>query len=326
MVEYLAVKDIFRLPVLFLFIFVLLFLCLFALGVLNLWGSNYSEGNEAALRLVEARLLHILIEILPSSVLLTLIFVLLRTAIKPGSRLLSLVIPLAGAFLLLAFGYQVLEGFQKGLDPEPQPSAYRFLAPHFFNRKESKVLYLDALEEQTMSSVMIVEGQSSEQRLLYYPQGRVSTEADKVILRMPGYTLETGSEPVYAGMFEETPVLHSLYSDLTFLNGELQNMYEASLVAFYFTVIALVIAFYGSGLLFRLTRWPLLNLALCLLAMRGLLALIRFMRVGIAMELGKALSNPQALQVLPELVLLILGAVLLFIDLLFIPFDRWKGE
>jgi hypothetical protein len=34
------------------------------------------------------------------------------------------------------------------------------------------------------------------------------------------------------------------------------------------------------------------------------------------------LSNPQALQILPELALLILGGLLLLLDLLFVPFRR----
>jgi hypothetical protein len=59
------------------------------------------------------------------------------------------------------------------------------------------------------------------------------------------------------------------------------------------------------------------------LAFRGFLALFRFMKEGVVFELDKVLKNPQALQFLPEVVLLILGGLLLIVDILFVPFNRW---
>jgi hypothetical protein len=79
-------------------------------------------------------------------------------------------------------------------------------------------------------------------------------------------------------------------------------------------------------LFLRLSRWPLLNVVLALLAMRGLLFLIRFLREGVALELAQNMSNPQTLQVLPELTLLLVGTLLLFLDLLFLPFRRRDQE
>jgi uncharacterized membrane protein SirB2 len=43
-------------------------------------------------------------------------------------------------------------------------------------------------------------------------------------------------------------------------------------------------------------------------------------RVGL--ELDKVMRDPQALQILPELTLLIVGGLLLLVDLLFVPFRR----
>ena len=320
-------KDILRLPVLFLFFFVLLFLFFFGLSLLAQWGSVYSEGREIALQVVEARMLQSLLNVLPAAVLVSLSFLLARIATKPGSRFLSLIIPLAGAFVLLAFGYQFLvglgpaEGAQPGvIDPTPR----RYLAPGVFNATESKVLYFDDLDERRVSSVVIAEGGSSGQKLLYFPQGQVAVGEEAVILRMAGYTLEVDPEPVFAGMFVEDPVLRRFFTDLDFLNRELRRMFQRSLPAFYFAVLALVISFYASGMFFRLTRWHLLNAALTLLALRGFLALFRFMKEGVVFELDKVLRNPQVLQFLPELVLLILGGLLLILDILFVPFNRWE--
>jgi len=321
------VKDILRLPVLFLFFFVLLFLFFFGLSLLAQWGSAYSEGREIALQVIEARMLQSLLNVLPAAVLMSLAFLLARTAIKPGSRFLSLIIPLGGAFVLLAFGYQILVGLGplEGAQPSVvDPTPRRYLAPGVFNAVESKVLYFEDLEERRLRSVVVVEGGGSDQKLLYFPQGQVAVGDDSVILRMAGYTLEVDPEPVFAGMFAEDPVLRRFFTDLDFLNRELRRMFQLSLPAFYFAVLALVISFYASGMFFRLTRWHLLNAALTLLALRGFLALFRFMKEGVVFELDKVLRNPQVLQFLPELVLLILGGLLLILDILFVPFNRWE--
>ena len=320
-------KDILRLPVLFLFFFVLLFFFFFGLSLLAQWGSAYSEGREIALQVIEARMLQSLLNVLPAAVLVSLAFLLAHTAIKPGSRFLSLIIPLGGAFVLLAFGYQILVGLGplEGAQPSVvDPTPRRYLAPGVFNAVESKVLYFEDLEERRLRSVVVVEGGGSDQKLLYFPQGQVAVGDDSVILRMAGYTLEVDPEPVFAGMFAEDPVLRRFFTDLDFLNRELRRMFQLSLPAFYFAVLALVISFYASGMFFRLTRWHLLNAALTLLALRGFLALFRFMKEGVVFELDKVLRNPQVLQFLPELVLLILGGLLLILDILFVPFNRWE--
>jgi hypothetical protein len=321
------VKDILRLPVLFLFFFVLLFLFFFGLSLLAQWGSVYSEGREIALQVVEARMLQSLLNVLPAAVLVSLAFLLARIATKPGSRFLSLIIPLGGAFVLLAFGYQILAGLGplEGAQPSViDPTPRRYLAPGVFNATESKVLYFEDLEERRLSSVVVAERGSSDQKLLYFPQGQVTVGEESVILRMAGYTLEMDPEPVYAGMFAEDPILWRFFTDLDFLNRELRRMFQLSLPSFYFAVLALVISFYAIGMFFRLTRWHLLNAALTLLALRGFLALFRFMKEGVVFELDKVLRNPQALQFLPELALLTLGGLLLLLDILFVPFNRWE--
>jgi hypothetical protein len=327
------VKDIYRLPLLFLFLFVLLFIFFFALSVLALWGSVYSEGREAALQVVEANIPVLLVRVLPAAVLAALFFLLARIAARPHSRLLSLVIPLAGAFVLLAFGYQIFqrigpegEGAAGVSTRQPAASSRRYLAPRVFNTLESKVVYVEQIDERTVSPVVLAEGGSADQKLLYFPQGRVLVGEDAVVLRMAGYTLAADPDPVFGGFFAADPALRHLFTDLDFLNRELQRAFLRSVPAFYLAVLALVVAFYASGMLLRLSRWPLLNVVLALLAMRGFSALFRFMSEGVVAEMDKVASNPQALQVLPELVLLLLGGLLLLLDLLFVPFRRGAEE
>jgi hypothetical protein len=50
------------------------------------------------------------------------------------------------------------------------------------------------------------------------------------------------------------------------------------------------------------------------------------MRVGVVLELNRTLHNPQIAQLLPEMVLVILGGLLLLLDLLFVPFGAGAEE
>ena len=326
-------KDIIRLPILFLFVFVLVFILFLAVSVLALWGSVYSEGREAALQAVEASIPGLLVKVLPAAVLVSLFILLACIAVKPGSRLLSLLVPLAGAFVLLAFGYQILQRLGPadaggaGVSMSgAAASSRRYLVPGVFNSTESKVIYVEQIDERTVSPVVLAEGGSADQRLLYFPQGLVRAEGDSVVIRMAGYTLEIDADPVFGEMFAADPVIRRLFVDLDFLNRELLRVFRRSLPAFYFAVLALAIAFYGSGMFLRLSRSHLLNVALALLAMRGFLALFRFMSEGVVLELDKILKNPQALQYLPEVTLVIVGGLLLLLDLLFVPFRREEVE
>jgi hypothetical protein len=320
------VKDILRLPILLLFVFVLLFLSFSVLEVLAVWGSVYSEGREAALRVAGADINRGLVQALPAAVLAALMILLARIAFKPGSRFLSLLVPLGGAFLLLAVGYQLLEGLGTQEADRPAPSARRYLMPGVFNATENKAVYLEDLDDSRAVPVVVAEGGDTGQRLLYFPQGRVVAGEDTVILRMAGYTLETDANPVFGGLFAAGETLRGLFADLDFLNAELADMFRASLPSFYFAVLAVVLSFYGAGMFFRLSRWRLLNVVLVLLALRGILALFRFMRVGVVLELNRTLHNPQIAQLLPEMVLVILGGLLLLLDLLFVPFGAGAEE
>ena len=225
-------KDIYRLPTLFLLIFILLFVFFFALNVLALWGGVYSEGREAALQVVEANIPRLLVRALPVAVLAALFILLARIAVRPQSRFLSLVVPLVGAFVLLAFGYQLLqrlemdgEGRGGALRSESvESTSRRYLVPGVFNTIESKVIYVEQIDERTVSPVVLAEGGGAERKLLYFPQGLVLVGEDTVVIRMAGYTLAIDPQPVFGFMFAEDRALGRLFTDLGFLNRELQRV------------------------------------------------------------------------------------------------------
>ena len=121
-------------------------------------------------------------------------------------------------------------------------------------------------------------------------------------------------------------MVRPLLEDISILNAELRRTFRDSRGVFLLTSFALVFAFYAAGPFFRVSRWPLLNVAIALLVIRGYVYLFRLLGRDLANQLGEAFGDATALGYLPALVLLILGILFFFVEVLFIRRDRRRGE
>lgn len=337
-------RDLLRLPALFLFFLVLLLLLVAGVDLLATWGEGLSAGREEALALTGARLLPALRDALPVSVLLALVLLLFSTSLRPGSRFLSLLVPLTVSFVLLAFGYQALEGLESRLESGraeamiEAPSPERYLVEERFTRTGEQVLYLSELEDAALRGIVLFDSQAGPRKLRYFPSGQVQVAGAGVRMRLGGATQELTLEPVYAGLFRPEgevrpealarpgPVIGPLLQDIRLLNGVLARLFQESRPAFLLLCFALVFAFHTAGLLLRLSRWPLLNVVIALLVLRGYLYLVRLLGHDMTEQLGKVFPNPGAVRCVPALILLVLGVLFLLIEVLFIPRGRRRRE
>jgi len=325
-------RDLLRLPALLLFFVVLLLLLLTGIDLLATWGTGLSAGREEALFLAGARFLPALRDSLPVSVLLALVLLLFRTTLRPGSRLLSFVVPLAVSFVVLAFGYQGLDGLQSRLESqrvEMAAAGYspeRYLAEQRFNEAGEQVLYVSELEEGALRGIVFYDPKARPPKLRYFPRGVVEVMESGVRVGFGGTTRELAVEAVYAPLFEHDPLVRPLLEDISFLNGELARLFRESRPAFFLISFALVFAFYAAGVFFRVSRWPLLNVAIAFLVLRGYLYLVRLVGGDMVEQLGKVFGNPTTLSYLPALILLILGVLFMFVEMLFVPRDRRRRE
>jgi hypothetical protein len=326
-------KDLLRLPALLLLFFVLLLILLAGVDVLSTWGTGLSAGREQALRLAGARLAPALRDALPVTVLLSLALLLFRITLKPGSRFLSLVVPLGVAFLLLVFGFQLLDRLESDFLSSPPAAAERaytakrFLAPGYFNEEAGgKVLYLSEIEAAVLDGILAFDPEGRPPRLRYAAQGRAEVAGSGVRVRYSGATREFGTQAVYAPLFVPDPAVAPLLEDITVLNAQVGRLYREARSEFVLFCFALVFAFLAAGLFFRIGRWPLFNVAIGLLVLRGYLYLVRLLGRDLVGKLGEVFPNPAVLRLLPALVLLVLGALFLLVDVLFVPRERWEGD
>jgi hypothetical protein len=323
------VKNALRLPALFLLFFILLCILFTGLALLEIRVSCSAENPRILKTLVVGRLLPTLRDVLPAGVLVALVLVLFPMYRRPGNRFFSFLLPLGVAFAVLVVGWQVLSGLAPPRPPAPTPA--RYLLPGRIQETAGSVLFVETLESERLSGVVQFDRTSSSARLRYAPTAAVELLGPQLVVRGEGLALAASARPAYETLLREDRALGDLLlggflADFAVLNRELGERYEASRAGFYFSCFALLLSFFAAGLFFRISRWPLANVLLALLIMRGFLALFRLLREGIARELGKLVANPTLLAYLPEVALLVVGLILLLLDLLFFPFDRWQRE
>ena len=325
-------RDLLRLPALLLFFLVLLLLLLTGIDLLATWGSGLSAGRDEALFSAGARLLPALRDSLPVSVLLALVLLLFRTTLRPGKRLLSFVLPLAVSFVALAFGYQALEGLESRVESQRAEAAARgyspgrYLAEQRFNEAGEQVLYIAELDGGDLQGIVLYDPKAGPPKLRYFARGSVEVMDPGVRVAFGGTTRELAVEAVYAPLFEQDPLVRPLLEDVAFLNGQLALLFRESRPGFFLISFALVFAFYAAGMFFRVSRWPLLNVAIAFLVLRGYLYLVRLVGGDMVEQLGKVFGNPTTLRYLPALILLILGILFFFVEVLFVPRDRRRRE
>jgi hypothetical protein len=325
----LRVKNALRLPALFLLFFILLTILFTGLALLELRVSASAENPRILQALLAGRLLPTLRGVLPAAVLAALILVLFPMHRRPGNRFLSFLLPLAAAFAVLAVGWPLLGGLAPPSPPAPTPA--RFLLPGRIQDAAGSVLYVETLEGERLRGVVRFDRASPSARLRYAPTAAVELLGGQFAVRGEGLALAGPAHPAYEPMLRGgrglgDRLLEGYLADFGRLNRELDERYRVSRPGFYFSCLALLVCFFAAGLFFRLSRWPLANVLLGLLIMRGFLALFRLLRDGLAGPLSKLLPNPTLLAYLPEVALLVVGLILLLVDLLFFPFDRWQRE
>jgi len=327
-------KSALRLAPAFLLAFALCILFFSLLDLLSFWGGLLSEQPEILRGLVFSQLLQSLQEAIPVSVLLAVVYLVLHMFLKPGERFLSLAVSLAVAYGAFVLSYQGLQSITPRQRPAGQPAATpsRYLMAERMNSFQGRTVYTAALKAGELSGVLIADPADPHQVLAYFPAVKARTREGGWALTLAGeQEMSFKAEPVYTALLHDTAgrrarFIQAFFSDLQSLNRELETVYRRGAGDFHLLCFSLVFSFLAAGVLLRLTRWPLFNLLLGVLTLRLFFALLRFLKAGLAEELGKILADPVLVRNLPAVLLIALGSLLLLLDILFVPFDRWKRE
>ncbi len=316
----------FQLPFIFLFYFIIVILLFSGLNLLAFWGGLYSENSEILVKMVVQLIPESILLVLPVSVLTTLVLLLFRILKNPGSRFLSFILPLICALAVMIFGYMGLNLIRHRDEQIPATPA-RYLVPGKFNSVEDQIVYVGEIEGKNLRSILIIGGSNPEMNFIYYPRGTAETGKEGLSIIIPERPrLVLNASPVYSSIFSQDRFVTGILRDLLCMNRELNTLFMESKTGFYLCCFALIFSFLSASVFMRISKWPLLNVLLGLLVMRGFFSLFRFLREGVALEMEKIVTSNILIQFLPSLILLGFGVLLFLIDILFVPFDMWKRE
>lgn len=324
-------KDSLLLPVIFLLIFLVVFLLIAGLGTLKGLGERFSEGSITMVEAISYNLPVRLLQILPVSILISLVALFIRILIKPGLRFLSFLLPLGTAFAVLIFGYYFLN--ETSLHTKKTAvKAERFLLPGKFTNLGGYTVYAESLQDGEAANLILMEDgksgtENKQKKFNFYSRLEINADAQGITLYpLNEKGVKINVRPFYSFIFQEDPLLNSFSRDIGLLNAELARQYHHNRTGFLILSFSLVFFCVASSVFMRISKWPLLNFMIGLLILRGMFSLFRFLKTEIILELKKVLADSSLIDSLPAMIFLFFGLVLLLIDLVFVDYNFWKRE
>jgi hypothetical protein len=318
------VKEPLLLPVFLLFSFLCALVLFAALDMFGAWGSG-AGGAPFTLATAIAAFPASAQRSLVPAVLVALVLSGLRMARKSFSRLLGIVICLAAGYILLVNGMILLGRLDR------QSGEVRAAAPYFparsFVRVGGALLSADTVTGDALGGVLAFDGGRAAERLSVYPAGRLSAGGGTLTVRLAGAaarTLTRPLEPPLGNLFRPDRFTELALRDIAVVTADLRDLASRALAEFFVSCFSVLFLWVAMLSVLRFTRWPLLNLLLLGIAIRGSLSLYHLLSVTLRSQITSAVSDPTVARLAPSAVLALIGLAFLLIDILFVPADRWR--
>jgi hypothetical protein len=322
------VKRILLLPVVFLFAFLCAAVAFSALCFFDSWGRSWDGAEkptaETAIRQMPSSLLGVLVP----SVLIGLLAIGMRSTRIPVHRLVLFPVALILSYALTVGGFLGLEILERGTAAADAASE-RPLPVRSFTQIGSASLSAEKVDGAELRGVLLYSPDAKGARFRVYPSAVVERTGDLLRVRAgkAGTAVAEGRvESAADGIFRADPVTAAFLSDLGVLGGDFRRLRSSSFPEFLVAVFALLFALTASFVFLRLTRWPLANLLLYVLAVRGSFLLFRLLREGLGARIAAVFTDPLLVRLFPYGVFVAIGLLLLLVDLLFVPADRLREE
>ncbi len=319
------VREPFRLP----FIFLLVLACVGALfTVLQLaaaWGVEASSAGGFTLAWALGRLPRAAFEVMTPAVILSIVLLGFRMVRRPFSRLAGFLIVLVAGYLALVNG--LLWTHRAGSADPAAPAGY--LQPAVFTGAGSYYLYPQAVNGGRLGPVLLARMPGSAPRLSLSPGGTAAAAGAGTTVRLEGSTpmeIRGGLTSAAAALFRPDNLTGGLLSDVATCTADLERQLTASLPRLFAACFALVFLVSASLVFLRLTRWPLANVLLLALAVRGYFWLYHWLAVQGMAVIARVAADPAVAGLVPAAAMVALGVLLLLVDILFVPADRWSAE
>jgi hypothetical protein len=339
------VKEPLKLPFVFLFLIICVTIILSAVTLFAAWGSagppasfdfTYLFGHFPAAAF----------GVLIPSIVASMVLVGFRMARRPFSRLLGFLILLAASYIVLVNGMIWLSALSGKVRQQPQTTRH-YLQPKTFLRLGTTVIAPALIADNSLGGILVYDpnavqveagplGSAGSQEtveaptesLTVFPAGSVAAQGGGLTVSLAGQTRRQVSgvpQGARSAIFDPDRVSAFFLRDITALTDDFQGLMKRSLPEFFAASFALVFLCAASLAFLRLTRWPLANIMLLLVAVRAYFSLYHLLATRLASTVANAVSDPLLAQLFPSVSFVVLGVLLLLLDILFIPAARWSG-
>lgn len=327
MVPSTAVKEPLRLPFVFLLIFLCAMVVLAAFHLFAGWGLD-DWPRPFTLELAASRAPGALFAVTLPAALLSVVLLGFRMMRRPISRLLGFLIVLGASYAVLVNGLIWSHRAEAGVH-EPAAAAgswQRYLPPDSFTAAGTRTIAPRAAKDGSLGPVLVVDTSRKAPRFTLYASGTVRDGVTLIASGAKPLDLRQQVQPAVTPLFAADRFTDYFLRDFREMNGSLRELLVRSPGRFLFACFALLFLVSASLVLLRVTRWPLFNALLLVLAVRAYLLLYHVLAVDLAPAIGRVVADPLLKLLAPSAAFLVVGVLLLLVDILFIPPGRWTAE
>ncbi len=346
-----SVKNTLILVPFFLLIYLVIFVILASFGVFSSWIVNYSTDFSLTKHIVINNIPIILYRVVPFSVFFSLLLVAFRVLIKPGKRFLTVLLLLILSYSVFLLSVLFTAGFSSRVTPE-----------HVSFRKRLFEEKLNPIGRYSLYPVTVskVKAESKVDSFIIYTGLDNSISGDKVsktkkrrgtltffnnvsVKEKEGNTflvpadgsvrdlskaieIEENASSSFGSLLKTRGFIGRFLSDLGVMNYDVSVAFKKDKKLFFILSLSIIFLFVSCGVFMRITRWPLFNILLSFLVLRGVFYFYRFLRFVVANEIAGIIGVPDLKTYLPTYVMFGVGILIFLFDFLFVPFDRWKRE
>lgn len=320
-----AVKEPLKLPFVFLFNVICVTVVLSALSLFTSWGLTESAALPFTFTYLLQRLPDEAFHVLIPSVVVSMVIVGFRMARRPFSRLAGFLIVAATGYIVLVNGMILLSTLAGKARPTMGQAA-NYLQPRTFLRLGGVVLAPTSVSGANLGGVLVYEADLPAGKLSVAPGGTAFVQGDRLTVNLAGQRPEQISGTpmaARASVFAPDALTSLFLRDIATLTDDFRRLMTDNLGEFFAACFALVFLCAASLVLLRLTKWPLANIMLLLIVVRGYFVLYHLLATRYAPEVAGAVTDPMVARMFPVAAFIVLGVILLLVDILFIPADRW---
>lgn len=319
-------KEPLKAPFIFLFILICVTVVCAALQVLAAWGLNDSPARSFSVAYLLQRFPRAVVDVMIPSVVLSIMLFGFRMARHPFSRFLGMLIVLAAAYVCLVNGmiwFRSLAG--ASLPPAEVPRQY--IQPATFTPVGNAIVAVNEFADPGVRGILRVDPARQGARFSVYAAGAASSRAGTLTITTtakPPVTIAGRADLSWTSVFAPDRFTAVFLRDIGTLTSDFERLLARSLPEFFAASLALVFLCATSLVLLRITRWPLANVMLLVIAVRGYFSLYHLLAVRLAPQIGQVIADSLVARLAAPAAFAIIGVVLLLIDILFVPADRWS--